>query len=193
MEFYSDNADMLFKQYESVSFETVHKDWLDILPSKGNVLDIGCGSGRDSAWFAKEGLIVTAVEPSQKLINLAKKNHPHPEITWIIDHLPTLNKVSSLNKKYDLILMSAVWMHLTSVQRKLTINVLNNLLSDKGKLVITLRHGEFNDDRVSYPLSVSEVKVLAKKTTMSVLLETPLSSDELGRGNVQWQTIVLGH
>ncbi len=192
MEFYSDNAQKLFEQYESVSFETVHKEWLNLVPLQGDLLDVGAGSGRDSAWFAKQGLNVTAVEPAKELINLAKKNHTYSNITWVSDCLPLLNKVCSFHKKYDFILLSAVWMHLTSDQRRVTIEVLSNLLSDHGKLVITLRHGSFNDERIAYPLSMTEVKKLAKYSAMNVLLETSIASDELGRENVQWQTIVLG-
>lgn len=61
---YDAEARDLAPDYESVSFETVHGDMLDLLPeAPSNVLDVGAGTGRDSAWFAANGYSVVAVEP----------------------------------------------------------------------------------------------------------------------------------
>tara|TARA_R110001592_G_scaffold359954_2_gene667588 strand:+ start:1071 stop:1652 length:582 start_codon:yes stop_codon:yes gene_type:complete len=193
MDFYSDNAPQLFNQYESVSFESVHQEWLSFIPVSGDVLDVGSGSGRDAAWFAKQDLNVTAVEPANELLYLAKQNHVYQNITWVNDRLPLLGKVVSSGRQFDLILISAVWMHLTTEERKQSIAISKSLLAKSGKLVITLRYGDFNDGRVAYPLSVKEIRVLTKNSSMNILLETPMGTDELGRGNVQWQTIVLGN
>ncbi|MBA6348309.1 bifunctional 2-polyprenyl-6-hydroxyphenol methylase/3-demethylubiquinol 3-O-methyltransferase UbiG [Colwellia sp. BRX8-9] len=193
MEFYSNNAHQLFEQYESVSFETVHQEWLSMIPDSGDILDVGSGSGRDAAWFAKKNLHVTAVEPAGELLNLAKRNHTYQNIIWLKDSLPSLSKVVYSNTQFDLILISAVWMHLTNAERKQTIAILKKLLVKGGKLVITLRHGDFNDGRVTYPLSIKELRELAKNSSMNILLETQISDDELGRGNVKWQTVVLGN
>lgn len=193
MEFYSKNASQLFEQYESVSFKTVHQDWLNLLPNNGAVLDVGCGSGRDAAWLAQNNLRVTAVDPAIELLNLAKSNHTSQKITWLNDSLPSLTNVILTGKQYDLILLSAVWMHLTSLERQQSLPVLKALLVDGGKLIITLRHGGFSDTRIAYPLSIKEVKVLSNLVGLTILHETPLNDDELGREYVQWQTIVLGN
>lgn len=65
---YEQEAQALLKQYENVSFETVHSAYLDLLPpAPAIVLDIGAGSGRDAAYFADQGHEVYAVEPTQAL------------------------------------------------------------------------------------------------------------------------------
>ena len=61
--YYSTNASALTKQYDSVPFESVHKDWLSEIPTEGMVLDVGAGSGRDARYLAARGLGVVAVEP----------------------------------------------------------------------------------------------------------------------------------
>ncbi|RUT67608.1 SAM-dependent methyltransferase, partial [Flavobacterium cupreum] len=61
---YEQNAQELVDRYESLSFEHVHADLLDLLPAPGaTILDVGAGSGRDAAWFAARGYDVVAVEP----------------------------------------------------------------------------------------------------------------------------------
>ncbi len=193
MKFYSTNAQKVFDQYESVSFEAVHDKWRDFMPAEGCVLDVGCGSGRDAAWFAIKGFKVIAVDPAKELLDISKEKHKHENITWLEDSLPSLGHIVFLKKQFDLILLSAVWMHLTQEERRCSLAVLKNLLKVGGKLVITLRHGTFNDERIAYPLSSDEVVELGQKFGMSTILVTQLVSDELGRESVQWQTIILGN
>lgn len=189
--FYSENTDSLVSQYDSVPFESVHSDWLKYLPSNGTVLDIGAGSGRDARYMSDCGLKVHAVEPSLALIQAAKNNPSQHEIIWYQDDLPNLNQIKALGVKFDLILLSAVWMHLSSEQRALSTKTMTSLLNADGRLVITLRHGEFSDGRVAFPLSADEVGHLGELNGLSVLLTTDLASDQLGRGDVAWQTVVL--
>ena len=68
---------------------------------------------------------------------------------------------------------------------------LKNLLVNKGKLVITLRYGEFNDARTSYPVSINEVLRLAELNGLSIILQTTQTEDKLGRSDVTWQTVVI--
>jgi protein-L-isoaspartate O-methyltransferase len=49
------------------------------------ILDIGSGSGRDAAYFAKQGHEVTAVEPVREMRLTAEKLHGKQRIRWIDD------------------------------------------------------------------------------------------------------------
>jgi SAM-dependent methyltransferase len=90
---YNDRADEFAAAYESLKFEDVHWDVLDVMPqASALVLDIGAGSGTDVAWFAKSGCDVVAVEPSGRMIEQARQLQPEPNIQWIQDKLPRLEK-----------------------------------------------------------------------------------------------------
>lgn len=189
--FYSENAIALSNQYDSVESESLHKDWLAFIPRRGSVLDIGAGSGRDARYFASSGLNVVAVEPAENFLELAISQSRQHKITWLLDSLPILEKVKALGTSFNLILLSAVWMHLSPDERHITINSLKNLLVNKGKLVITLRYGEFNDARTAYPVSINEVQRLAELNGLSIILQTAQTEDKLGRSDVAWQTVVI--
>lgn len=189
--FYSKNAQLLSQQYDSVPFESVHKGWLDLIPTNGFALDIGAGSGRDARYLASRGLNVYALEPVLSLMENARNKSAQFDITWLQDSLPQLFKVTSLANSFDLILLSAVWMHLSPEERKLSIQNLAPLLNKKGKLVITLRHGKFNDARTAFPISVEEIHSLSAKSRLKVILQTQPSKDQLGRNDIAWQTLVL--
>lgn len=72
-EYYRTNA-------ESYCDETIDFDLLDIyprflehLPKKAHILDLGCGSGRDSRAFLNAGYIVTAMDSSDDVATYAEK------------------------------------------------------------------------------------------------------------------------
>lgn len=191
--FYDQHADDFFVQYESTSFETVHADWLHLLPSTGEILDVGAGSGRDSSFMASRGLQIYAVEPAKNLRALGLNNHAHQNITWLDDTLPKLANTLSLDKKFDLILLSAVWMHLTQLERKTTIPILCSLLKSKASLIITLRHGPSHDAREMRPVSVDEITRLLEGTgfVCNLLTSNQHNADALGRNQVSWQTVQI--
>lgn len=173
-------------------FEDVHQSWQPFWPQPGNkVLDVGAGSGRDAKWCSLLGCETFAIEPANALRQLGKKNTCETDVCWLDDTLPDLKKVTGLGIRFDLILVSAVWMHISPSARKRVFRKLANLLSPNGKLVITLRHGSFNDERLSYGVSTEELEKLAKDYALHLCHKSALSEDVMGRSHVQWQTAVF--
>lgn len=196
MNIYHQNALAFVAQYESVSAEQVHQNWLHLLPVAGSAsfaLDVGAGSGRDARFLAEQGFQVVAVEPAENLRLAAMALTNTDKIQWFADELPTLTLIQALAQDFSLILLSAVWMHLTSEQREASLLSLTTLLAPQGLLVITLRHGSFSDGRVTHPVSVAEIDTLISQHQLglTLVLVTDLLTDSLGRGDVAWQTVVL--
>ncbi|KFZ38162.1 hypothetical protein HR45_06575 [Shewanella mangrovi] len=199
---YQQRASVFFEQYESVTSEQVHAFWLAELNKRdrGVALDVGAGSGRDAKFLAEKGWQVIAVEPSDNLRQLACESATisqvdstasyHP-ISWYADSLPALASVKALNQRYDLVLLSAVLMHLSPIEQYQSLTNLSELLIPGGLLVMTLRHGVFTDGRVSYPVDVDALLTLSAALNLKLLLQSQLVTDQLGRNDVRWQTIVL--
>ncbi|MFV0576464.1 MAG: class I SAM-dependent methyltransferase [Vibrio sp.] len=191
IDIYNEKAEQFVEQYDSVHFESVHKSWIDFWPNVGeSVLDIGAGSGRDARWFIKQGCSVVAVEPCDNLRQIGSQNSSQ-EIQWFGDYLPNLVGVKALERQFDLILLSAVWMHIPIENRLASLSELASLLSEQGKIVITLRHGSFEDGRESHTVSINELRTFAAQLGLSILDEFD-DSDALNRNSIYWQTVVLG-
>src|SRR5664279_6524196 len=110
---YAEVAEELFKQYESIAFADAHRTVLHLIPTiPGRVLDIGSGTGRDAAWFAGRGHSVVAVEPTDAMRLPAMTLHPSPRIDWLNDSLPDLAALRARHETFDLVMLTAVWMHL---------------------------------------------------------------------------------
>lgn len=190
--YYSANASELAKQYNSVPFDEVHKAWLNEIPKDGIVLDVGAGSGRDARYLAAKGLGVVAVEPANGIRELAQQYTVSNPIHWIDDSLPELTEVFWLQTKFDLILLSAVWMHIAPSSRERAFRKLSSLLKPNGKLIISLRHGSCNDERTMYDVSADELAQFASQFGLTYrLLTNEQIADTLGRDDVTWQTVML--
>lgn len=193
MSYYSDNAEVLFERYNSADPAALHADWLKHLPeTPGLACDIGAGTGRDANWLAEKGWDVIAVEPEAAFREKAKQQS-HPNVAWLEDKLPDLGKLRKLNQQFNLILVSAVWMHLPAAKRERSFRILSDMLAPGGLLVISLRHSTSEEEiktRKFHPISVSELDQFARQRAMSVKAVTK-RSDGQGRDYVSWETVVL--
>jgi SAM-dependent methyltransferase len=188
---YDAHAPELSQMYESLAFEDAHQSILDLIPTApGRVLDVGAGSGRDAAWFAYRGHEVVAVEPSDNMRRQARERHADPRIRWIDDALPGLTHIHRLGLQYELVLASAVWMHVPPEERKRAFRKLATLLAPSGRLVISLRFGPSDYERTMYPVSRAEVERLGQELGLRVL-RIASGNDRLGRPDVRWEILVL--
>src|SRR3974390_1607389 len=188
---YDQNISLVSPRYESVAAETVYRWLVDLLPNApALVLDVGAGTGRDAAWLVSRGLEVIAVEPSGAMRAEAERLHPSPSIRWIADSLPSLNHVLRLGLSFDVILLSAVWMHVLPADRARAFRKLVTLLKPGGCMAITLRHGPAEPERGIHAASQAEIEHLARGHGAFVERATE-SRDELGRDTVNWTQLVV--
>lgn len=189
---YDSNSAHLAASYEAVSTETVHESLLAFIPSGQDrtALDIGAGSGRDAAWLAAQGYEVVAVEPSAAMRSEGLRRHGSARIRWVDDRLPSLTKVHLLGIGFDLILLSAVWMHVPEPDRPRAFRKIVTLLKPGGVLLLSLREGVCDDGRVMWPVSLGEIEALARGFGLAVLKATR-TEDRLGREGVHWTNVAL--
>ena len=67
LDFYNNNSKSYIESTLSVDMSHLYKDFLKYIPKDGHILDLGCGSGRDSLEFIKKGYNITAVDGSKEL------------------------------------------------------------------------------------------------------------------------------
>jgi 2-polyprenyl-3-methyl-5-hydroxy-6-metoxy-1,4-benzoquinol methylase len=161
---------MRTQRYEALAAEKVHAWLVPSLPtSPALVLDIGAGSGRDAAWLVSRGLEVVAIEPSAGMLAEAQRLHPSPSIRWLSDSLPSIDKVLRLGLSFDMILLSAVWMHVQPRDRPRAFRKLIALLKPGGCIAVTLRQ-PIQSDRGMHDVSQSGIEQLAALMVHSLRL-----------------------
>lgn len=165
---YSAEAPELLKLYESLPFEEPHRGVLDLIPPAPlDVLDIGAGTGRDAAWFAARGDRVVALEPTREMREGAMAIHADVSITWLDDSLPELKSVRA--KTFDLVWMSAVWMHFLAAEHAAMMPAIAQLLRPGGALMISLRHGPLPEGRRMFEVSAAETIALASESGLDIV------------------------
>ncbi|MES2037615.1 MAG: class I SAM-dependent methyltransferase [Pseudomonadota bacterium] len=174
---YAEMAAYLVKQWQEISFEEHHAMVLHLLPTvPSHVLDIGSGIGKDAAAFAAMGHSVVAVEPTQELRLPGIALHHAPNICWLDDNLPDLSKLCAMNQTFDLIMLSAVWMHLDAVQRKHAMPRLAGLMNASATLILSLRHGPVPAGRRMFDVSAEETMELAAMLNLVPVLKVQTTS-----------------
>ena len=73
LEYYNENADKFILGTLNVDMMTIQKKFISYIPKNGKVLDLGCGSGRDSLFFKTLGYNVTAIDGSAELCRPADR------------------------------------------------------------------------------------------------------------------------
>ncbi|WP_257169053.1 bifunctional 2-polyprenyl-6-hydroxyphenol methylase/3-demethylubiquinol 3-O-methyltransferase UbiG [Bradyrhizobium sp. SRS-191] len=191
---YAAEADSLFVRYESIPSEQAHAAVLHLLPkAPARVLDIGAGTGRDAAWFASLGHRVVAVEPTDALRLRAMQLHASPAITWIDDSLPELAVLASRDEPFDLVMMTAVFMHLDETERRRALPNIAARVAPGGLLIMTLRHGPVPHGRRMFEIDAETVIAPARQLGLSLELNrhgSSLTSENRAAG-VTWTTLAF--
>ncbi|PKM68379.1 MAG: hypothetical protein CVU95_04040 [Firmicutes bacterium HGW-Firmicutes-2] len=71
--YYNTNAQNFIKDTFNLAMSDLMDEFLAFVPEEGIILDLGCGSGRDSLEFQRRGYQVVAVDGSQAMIDHATK------------------------------------------------------------------------------------------------------------------------
>lgn len=188
---YGEAAEQLALRYESVSFAEVHRELYHRYPAPpASVLDIGAGTGRDAAALAALGHRVVAAEPTPELRALGERLHAGSGVRWVTDALPDLPSLVAEGERYDLVLLTAVWMHLAPDEHPSAMAALTRLLAPAGRLALTIRHGPVPAGRRMFDLPAEPTIALAADHGLR-LLHRATRADLHGRSEVHWTALLF--
>ena len=187
---YETHAQEAAARYESVAADQINAWLVDLLPKRrAVVLDVGAGSGRDTAWLTSLGHEVIATDPSAAMRAQVRRWHPELGVQFLPDHLPELTKTFRTGISFDFILVNAVWMHVAPADRKRAFRKLVTLLKPGGVIAVTLRE-PIVAARHMYPVSGAEIEELARQHGAFVERRSD-GADYLGRTPIRWEQIAV--
>ncbi|MDO5406642.1 MAG: class I SAM-dependent methyltransferase [Eubacteriales bacterium] len=71
LEYYNENANEFCKSTVQCDMNSLYRPFLERLPENARILDLGCGSGRDTKEFLNKGYRVTAVDGAETICRFA--------------------------------------------------------------------------------------------------------------------------
>jgi 2-polyprenyl-3-methyl-5-hydroxy-6-metoxy-1,4-benzoquinol methylase len=104
---------------------------VDQIPLKGKLLDVGCGTGENSIFFAKHGFDVTGIDFVAKAINKALQKAEKRNINIKFYVLNALN-LEDLNQKFDVVIDSGLFHTFNNSNRRMFKESLSHGLHKNG-------------------------------------------------------------
>lgn len=136
--FYNENATSFFNDTVNADLTPIYQQFLPLVKSGSHILDAGCGSGRDTLFFIKQGYQVTAFDACEALTIKAS------EYTGINVTLSTFENFKSKSPQhlFDAIWACASMLHVPSSEISNSFNNLSNQLKLKGVFYCSFKYGD---------------------------------------------------
>jgi SAM-dependent methyltransferase len=137
--YYNENADEFIKATIDSDMRYYYEFFLKYVKSGQIILDLGCGSGRDSKYFIEHGFEVVAIDGSEAICRQASKYLGQKVICRCFEDI-------QYEDKFDGIWACASLLHVKRTELPNIINNLSNALKMNGYLYASFKYG--NEERV---------------------------------------------
>ncbi len=193
---YRKKAVSLAARYESAEVTRLQIDLRDAMARRHNVLELGCGSGRDAAFLNRLGRAgeLTATDASPEMLREAKRIHP--EIADILQELVLpqgLKPLARAARKFSGIYSIATLMHLSPEKIEETLSLLQLITEPGGILFLSVcTERELNlkeeDERI---FTIKPPKWWKKQLENIAfrVIDLKITPDGLARKNTSWLNI----
>lgn len=153
IQYYDQNAAYFVENTRDVDFHVIQDEFLEKLPAEAQILDLGCGSGRDTKYFLEHGYQVNAIDGSSELCALAT------EYTGIPVKCQMFQEWDE-QEVYDGIWACSSLLHLSYGELDEVLYRIEKALKPQGILYMSFKYGVFEGERNGrYFLDFTEEKL----------------------------------
>ena len=138
--YYNKNAEQYIQDTVNVEFSKTQDYFLDKLQAGSDILDFGCGSGRDTKYFMDRGFKVDAIDGSIELCERAS------EFTGIEVRNMLFQELNEM-EKYDGIWACSSILHLSKEELKKVLRKMIAALKNQGIIYTSFKYSDFEGER----------------------------------------------
>lgn len=188
IDYYNENAKQFVETTANVEFHHMQNRFLEKLQTGAYILDLGCGSGRDTKYFLEKGHQVDAIDGSEELCKLAS------ELTGIkVKHM-YFQELSAV-EKYDGIWACSSILHLNHDDLKDVMKKMALAVKANGIIYTSFKYGTFSGERNGRfftDMTEDTFNELLQKIPGLEIEEQWITSDvRPGRGEEKWLNLIL--
>ena len=187
LNYYNTNAVQFIENTRDVDFTSIQNNFLKYLPKKAHILDLGCGSGRDSKFFLEHGYEVTAIDGSEELCKLASEY-----IGKEVKHM-LFEELSDI-EVYDGIWACSSILHLEKDTLHSVLLKIKDALRNGGYFYTSFKYGEYEGDRNGrYFTDMTEesLKKLISDIPEINIVEFHITEDVRPEREEKWLNVIL--
>lgn len=192
LDYYNAHASSYSQSTIDVDMSALYNEFLPILPqdmqSPAHILDLGCGSGRDSKHFLAEGYQVTAIEPAQELAECARKTLNQPVQSRLATEITEHNC-------YHGVWACASLLHIPYNQLHQVFQNLANALKPSGVIYASFKYGEgerHEDGREFTDLTETCLKIIINQIPTLRIYKLWLTQDRRpSHSETLWLNVLL--
>ncbi|NCJ08348.1 methyltransferase domain-containing protein [Synechococcales cyanobacterium C] len=184
--YYDLNAEEYFIRLLGANIDIIYKKFLDYVPEGITILDAGCGSGRDTKYFAFLGHKVFSIDASQEMVEISTK------YTQKKTHLMNFYDLKFENE-FNAIWSMASLIHIPKNDMDYIVRLFTEALRVNGIWLISLKEGEgeeIEEDRLFNRYTEEEFRLLLEKHSCLQIEKLWHSLDAIGRSQ-NWLTVIL--
>lgn len=173
IEYYNENSDDYYERTVNLDMHQSLDKFIELLPEGGCVLDLGCGSGRDSAYLISRGYDVTALDASEEMCNLASIHIGQSVLNMTFAEM-------DFEEVFDGIWACASLLHVSSYEIEEILTKVVKSLKTNGILYMSFKYGDFEgvrDGRYYTDYRTRTLKELISKFENLELIEIYKSED----------------
>ena len=195
LNYYDENAVEFACQTVSIDMHDLYELFINQLPQRDTqcILDVGCGSGRDANYFAKQGYEVTAIDASAELIQWAEQHHMSSRITWVHLDFSSIEKQAWENK-FTGIWACASLLHVPFLELPFIINSLLDTFTDDGVMYVSFKYGKgerVDEERFFCDMNESRWTTIVAKIPQVIEYKIWLSADKRSGIKNNWFNITI--
>ena len=188
LEYYRVNAEAFSKATVGVDFSEMANRFLELLPPGAAILDLGCGSGRDSLYFLKRGFRVTAADGSPEMCRIASRNTGLQVRTLLFGNLDYENA-------FDGIWACASLLHLPAEKLGPVFRKAERALRPRGVMYASFKYGTFSgmrNGRFFTDFTARSFKSLLGKHSGMIIEDSWISGDARpDRKDEKWLNLLM--
>lgn len=191
IEYYNNNASEFIESTVHADVSELRRKFEKYLPEGGSILDFGCGSGRDTLAFLKDGYKVEAIDGSEELCKYASK------LTGINVQCQYFEDFSEV-EKYDGIWACSSILHLKKDNLKKVIENMMIALKPDGVIYLSFKYGTFEGIRNGrYFTDLTEQELqrilyeLPNAESLQILDQWISSDVRPGRDEQKWLNVIV--
>ena len=101
-----------------------------------NACEFGCGEGRNAIYLAKNDVDTEAYDLSEIAIENARKNARESNVERVVFKAENIFELDLRNKRFDLVIDSGIFHHLTPHRRLQYRDIVSNILTENGYFIL---------------------------------------------------------